>query len=846
MNHTVHIESIIPHTTTKDVAVDVGSIEQERYDDVGFLTSMVMVLLGNYSQTGHYGGPLSYTPANVAVHLSGPEHGGLVYDIRRPKHPFTDKFMLAGGHCIPTCYALWIVLYESMARQYAATGDEKYKVDPDVAILGIDALGFRRSAGALEHLLQKYGLENEELFKQAKIRGIRALMGHAETTDATNDVNGGPSGIGVANMAGKAMFWDFVGAPEEIKVIAFEGEFAFTEGHAQELKTLALAQQVGKRLRLFFSYNNAGIDDSLIGGVIKEKYTDYDIANQFASYGWNVFQIKDGASYEQLLAVFKKMEEWPMEDRRPMVVIAHTIKGWWPAAEDGKIGDSKQVISYPSHPYAFGLNSPYFISLAESFERRYGVQFQGIRDGAPKTEKDRLIQFKTNVDIALSVLEKKGLGDWVANRLLSIAGHLPESPKVNIPTDVNPFKDSRLQLDNLPMDTIELVVKHPLNQTEIKSSLSLFLPAGQKKGARRAISEIGKWINYVTDNRYLTVAADLSHSINIEGCNFLGHYDPETNPRGTRLKAGIQECANAATMCGLASQTVSTDPKEHMGVWGVTGTYGAFTPLFYLPLRIFSQQNQDSPFALGVVTVIAGHSGPETAADARSHFGIFAPQVWNLFPQGQVINLYFWDYNDVAPGYFAALQHAVHTKECGIIVVHVARPDTEVADRSKFADTDPKAAAKGCYVIREYESGKPAHGTVFVQGCSTTVNLLKALPRLEAAGINIRIVSVVSEDLFLLQSKEYQDKVVPLSSRFDSMVITTSTKRIMPLAQLGPLTREYTLSPDFDDRWRTGGLEDDVIAESHLDPDSIFEGVKRFANERDERLRRQREAFGLL
>ena len=53
------------------------------------------------------------------------------------------------------------------------------------------------------------------------------------------------------------------------KVIAFEGEFAMTEGHAQELKTQALALQVGKRLRVMFSDNNAGIDDSLLGGVIR-------------------------------------------------------------------------------------------------------------------------------------------------------------------------------------------------------------------------------------------------------------------------------------------------------------------------------------------------------------------------------------------------------------------------------------------------------------------------------------------------------------------------------------------------------------------------------------------------
>ena len=50
-----------------------------------------------------------------------------------------------------------------------------------------------------------------------------------------------------------------MGAPSSLKIFALEGEFAFTEGHAQELKTMALAQQVGKRLRLFFSYNNAGI-----------------------------------------------------------------------------------------------------------------------------------------------------------------------------------------------------------------------------------------------------------------------------------------------------------------------------------------------------------------------------------------------------------------------------------------------------------------------------------------------------------------------------------------------------------------------------------------------------------
>jgi len=54
---------------------------------------------------------------------------------------------------------------------------------------------------------------------------------------------------------------------------------------------------------------------------------------------------------------------------------------------------------------------------------------------------------------------------------------------------------------------------------------------------------------------------------------------------------------------------LSQNKHVHSGVWGLSGTYGAFTPFMYLPVRIFSQQNQDSPFKLGVLTIIAGHSG---------------------------------------------------------------------------------------------------------------------------------------------------------------------------------------------------------------------------------------------
>ena len=829
------------------VAPCTETYNREQIEDIGFMTCMTLVLLGNYSQTGHFGGPLAYTPYNVALHLVGPKLGGLRYDYRRPKHPFCDKFMLAGGHNIPSAYALWMIMSEAMARRHAATGESRYHVSPEIAMLSIDAMGFRRGAGALKTLLSDHDLEDHSLFAQAKIRGIRSLAGHAETTDLTNDVNGGPSGIGMATAAGKAAFWDFVGADPSLKVLALEGEFAMTEGHAQELKTQALAQQVGKRLRILLSYNNAGIDDSLIGGVIDQKYDAYDLIDQWTSYGWNVFSLDNGNDYDQILSALKTMEDWDPEDRRPMIVIGQTTKGYWPTAQDGKIdGFGDQLVSYPSHPYALKMNSEYFVALAETFEKRFGVEFEGIRNGPVADPRECLIQFKTNIDIAMSVLEQNSLGDWLADRLVDIGDSVSDDLPIRLDNTRDPFLDERLTMKNLPIEPQTVRVRNPVSDEQKEISISLYKKPGENAGTRRAISEIIKWMNYVTDNRFITIAADLSDSINVEKGSLWGHYSPDNNPCATRFKAPIEEAGNVSTAIGLVGQSASLDPRKFSGVWALSGTYGAFTPLMYLPARVWSQQNQDSRFRMGVLHILAGHSGPETAADARTHFGIFAPQVWKLFPRGQAIHLSFWDYNDVASGYFAAAEVAARDPKVGVIIIEVARPDFLVADRSGFADSDPKAAAKGHYVIRDFDADKPKHGTIVVQGSNSTVNLIRVLPRLEEAGVNVKVVAAVSEELFALQPEEYRNAVLPSEARFDLMIVSSGTRRVWPIQDVGPLTDEYSMTSDWDHQWLTGGTEPDVIAEAHLDADSIFLGIKRFADERESRLSRQREMLSGL
>jgi transketolase len=541
------------------------------------------------------------------------------------------------------------------------------------------------------------------------------------------------------------------------------------------------------------------------------------------------------------------MEDWDPTDRRPMIVIGRTLKGYWPGAVDGKIpGYGEQLVSYPSHPYAMRMNSEYFVALAETFEKQYDVAFQGIRQGAVTDQRERLMQFKTNIDVVMSLLDRDGLGDWLADRLVAIAETLQDDLPLRIDTQHDPFQDERLRVANLPVEPQRVTVRHAVSGAEKQVDITLFRKAGDVAGTRRAISEILKWTNYVTDNRFITLAADLSDSINVEHGHLWGHYDPDTNPLGTRFKAAIQEAGNASSAIGLVGQSAALDPSTFAGVWALSGTYGAFTPLMYLPARVWSQQNQDSRFRMGVLHILAGHSGPETAADARTHFGIFAPQVWKLFPRGQAIHLSFWDYNDVAPGYFAAAEIAAREAKVGIIILEVARPDFPVADRSTFADTDLKAAAKGLYVIRDFAPGQPRHGYVIVQGSSSTVNLVRAFPRLEQAGVNVKVIAAISEELFDRQPEAYRQSVLPPEARYDLMVVSTGTRRVWPIRDVGPLTDEYSLTSDWDNQWLTGGLEPDVIAEAHLDTESIFAGIQRFATERAQRLTRQRTMLGAL
>jgi transketolase len=339
---------------------------------------------------------------------------------------------------------------------------------------------------------------------------------------------------------------------------------------------------------------------------------------------------------------------------------------------------------------------------------------------------------------------------------------------------------------------------------------------------------------------FLAASADLADSTNISGfakdsgeVKGFGWYERAKNPGGSLLPQQITEFTNAGLCVGAASVNMAARPEdEFLGYWMACSTYGSFSYLKYGLMRLFSQLGQDCPLKLGKVIWVVGHSGPETAEDSRTHFGIFAPGVTQLFPDGHVINVVPWEHNEVAPLLAAAL-----STERPIVALHLTRPSVTIPDREQLGVPSYLEAARGAYVIKPHDPARPKQGTLIVQGTSTTDSVYELLPRLLAGeGPNVKLVQACSWELFQIQDQAYRDAVLPHDDWMDSTVITNGSRRGMHDWLPHKIAERYAMSSDWDDRWRTGGSVEELKREAHIDPDSLWAGIERFAAARDERL----------
>ncbi|HET8570842.1 MAG TPA: transketolase [Candidatus Limnocylindria bacterium] len=758
----------------------------ERWEVVKDVIDEAIDLTLNYRQSGHPGGSRSKVHMLLSLMLSG----AMRWDIRRPWRPFADRFVLSGGHVVPLVYCTLAVLNETVRSRHARDGGDRFAFPDD----------------------GRWALTWEDLLK---LRHRGGLPGHAEMEGKTLFLkfNTGPSGHGMPPSAGEATALKLAGA-EEVKVFVVEGEGGLTPGASHETRNTAWGLGLSN-LVFLIDWNDYGIDDPAISSVVPGTPESW-----FKAYDWRVNGTMDGSEWGPVTRAVLDAAHGPNPNRRPSMAWFHTRKGRGYGKYDNK-----------SHGSPHAMNSEPFWTVRKAFMEKYGVQYTGVDKPAPDDKAAQQEQARANFAVAMSVLhDTPGLVEAISDRLVEVAASVPDHiAGFNLTDDGAIFSDRRI--------------------TDYRHyPASVWKQPGEKAPNRAALATWGSWVNSFAKAEYgrplvIACSADLAESTNIAGfakgfedLEGWGWYNRDTNPRGTLLPQEITEFTNAGLMVGLATVNLADDPMQSFnGFWGACSTYGSFSYLKYGPMRLFSQLAQDSELKVGKVLWVAGHSGPETAEDSRTHFGIFSPGVTQLFPEGHVIDLHPWEYNEVP-----VVLGAAFATDVPIVALHLTRPAVEIPDREQLGMAPHWDAARGAYVLRQPLAGQPMAGTVYVQGTVTTANVVKVLPELDARGLNVRIVACISPQLFNMQDQAYRDSIRSEADRWDGMAVTNRAFKLMRDWVDGPLAAEYSLSSDWDDRWRTGGTVDEVMDEAHLSQRHILEAIERYVADRESRHRRLR------
>jgi transketolase len=735
----------------------------------------------NLSQSGHPGGSRSKVHGMLITLLSG----AMRWDIRDPTKRFADRFVLVAGHDNPMVYATLAVLNESLRIKHEQTGDSKYQV--------------RNS--------EEFQLVWEDLLTLRKNKG---LPGHAEMEGKTLffKFNTGPSGHGSPAAAGEALAHKLAGT-DQVKVFAFEGEGGLSTGATHETLNSSWGLGLGN-IVYYIDWNDYGIDSRPFSSIVSS--TPQEL---FETSGWHVEGTNDNEDWSSFTEAYYDLLVGNAKDNIPKMIYAKSRKG-----------RGYHVFDEKSHGVPHKRNSELFWKTKADFEGKYGVSFSNSGEIAAETRNEQVEQARNYFETVISVLRNnQNLVDYLADRLIELGDSVPQD-----------------------IDGCKISASNPLNDKEIFDFKNypdeLFAEPGTKIPNRVGFSKIASWINSHSREKYgrplfVAMSADLAGSTNISGfakgwgdMEDLGMYDKITNTDSPLMPQGITEFANSGMMAGLSTVNFNKDTLEQFnGFIGSFSTYGSFSYLKYGPIRLFSQVAQDSQIKVGKLLWIAGHSGPETAEDSRTHFGIFAPGVTQLFPNGHIINLHPWEHNDVAPALAAAF-----ATDVPIVALHLTRPPIEVPDREKLGIASHFDASKGAYLIRDYDS-RPREGVVIVRGTSSTNTVVSILEDLGQKH-NVKIVSAISWELFQRQEKSYKESIISDQEWADSMIVTNTGLRIMQNWISNRIVSEYSVSPDWDNNWRTGGSVDEIIDEAHLSPRWVLEAIEKFASDRQSRLER--------
>jgi len=239
----------------------------------------------------------------------------------------------------------------------------------------------------------------------------------------------------------------------------------------------------------------------------------------------------------------------------------------------------------------------------------------------------------------------------------------------------------------------------------------------------------GKVITKLSENLLELIggSADLTKSTKAKGIN--GDFSKE-NPLGRNISFGVREHAMAAIVNGLT--------LHHLK--GFSGGFFVFADYMKPAVRMAAIMGIPSIYVFTHDSVAVGEDGP-------THEPIEQLSMFRTTPNVNVLRP--CDANETAYSF----RYALESKKIPSII-SLSRQNLEVKVETSYEDF-----TKGAYVIRDKENFE---GILIATGSEVGL-ALDTQELLAKEGINVRVVSMPSMDIFKYTSEEYQNEILPPS-----------------------------------------------------------------------------------
>jgi transketolase len=207
----------------------------------------------------------------------------------------------------------------------------------------------------------------EEIYTYCELGGFE---GHTDMTRTPGlEASGGPLGMGLSVAVGMALGMRFKENPRG-RVFCILGDGETNEGNVWEAAMSAAHYHLDNLIAIV-DYNKV-----MAKGFVWDEMAIEPFADKWRAFGWDVVEV-DGHDLAALVDAFHRAR-WVMPRGRPIVVIAHTVKGR---------GVEMAEFNYKWHTHA--PDPPTADAMLRELARNYGREERGYsRLGEPEVKED--------------------------------------------------------------------------------------------------------------------------------------------------------------------------------------------------------------------------------------------------------------------------------------------------------------------------------------------------------------------------------------------------------------------------------------------------------------------------